>query len=81
MCAGKWFPILTDSISARFFSWDNIDWSKWTWNNDTTPKVLGRKLDMRNLDKIRFRFSNNNAEPFGIENIAVEYRETRKYRG
>ena len=36
---------------------------------------------MRNLDKVRFRFSNANAEPFGIENIAVEYRETKKYRG
>ena len=34
-----------------------------------------------NSDKVRFRFSNANAEPFGIENIAVEYRETKKYRG
>ena len=81
MCSGKWISILTDARTARFFSWEDIDWSKWTWSTDTTPKVLGRKLDMRNLDKVRFRFSNGNAEPFGIENIAVEYRETRKYRG
>jgi hypothetical protein len=81
MCSGKWIDILTDARTARFFSWDDIDWSKWTWSTDTTPKVLGRKLDMRNLDKVRFRFSNANAEPFGIENIAVEYRETKKYRG
>ena len=81
MCSGKWISILTDARTARFFSWEDIDWSKWTWSTDATPKVLGRKLDMRNLDKVRFRFSNGNSEPFGIENIAVEYRETKKYRG
>lgn len=80
-CNGKWIPILADARTARYFSWEDIDWSKWTWSTDTTPKVLGRKLDMRNLDKVRFRFSNHNVEPFGIENIAVEYKETKKYRG
>lgn len=81
MCGGVWVPVLADNRTARYFSWEDIDWSKWTWSTDATPKVLGRKLDMRNLDKVRFRFSNANAEPFGIENIAVEYRETKKYRG
>ena len=80
-CNGKWIPILADARTARYFSWEDIDWSKWTWSTDTTPKVLGRKLDMRNLDKVRFRFANHNVEPFGIENIAVEYKETKKYRG
>ena len=80
-CNGKWIPILADARTARYFTWEDIDWSKWTWSTDSTPKVLGRKLDMRNLDKVRFRFANHNVEPFGIENIAVEYRETKKYRG
>ena len=80
-CNGKWIPILADARTARYFSWEDIDWSKWTWSTDSTPKVLGRKLDMRNLDKVRFRFANHNVEPFGIENIAVEYKETKKYRG
>ena len=80
-CNGKWIPILADARTARYFTWEDIDWSKWTWSTDSTPKVLGRKLDMRNLDKVRFRFANHNVEPFGIENIAVEYKETKKYRG
>lgn len=81
MCSGKWISILAGARTARFFSWADIDWSKWTWSTDRTPRVLGRKLDIRNLDKVRFKFSNANEEPFGIESIAVEYVETKKYRG
>lgn len=81
LCAGIWVPMIGSDSAAQYFDWSDIDWGVWTWNTDTTAKLLGRKLDMRNLDKVRFRFSNEAAEPFGLEMFAVEYRQNRKYRG
>ena len=79
---GIWSFIKRDSTKARFFSYANLSYSRFTYSNDSTAKTLQTKIRLRRLDKARFRFENDNVnEPFGIMRIAVEYVEGGNYRG
>lgn len=79
---GIWTEFLKDDGSARYFSWDAVNWEKWSWSSDTTPKALARRLNIRNTDKARFRLENNEInEPFGLEDMAIEFIMFDKYRG
>ncbi len=79
---GKWYEFLNDSNSARFFSWAHINWGKWSWSSDQSPKVISRRLNIRNADSARFRLENGELnEPFGIEDLAIEFTAFDKYKG
>lgn len=76
MKKGIWSTIKEDDTSARYFTWSKMTWSKFTWSNDLTPKLIRSRARVRKTDKARFAFENNALnEPFGIFNLAFEYRE------
>lgn len=78
---GLWELLLSDDTSARYFDWGNIDWSKWTWSSDDTPRTIGQKIRIKKVDKSGFRVENGTLnEPFGLEAISVEFVETGYYR-
>ena len=82
MKKGIWSEAKTESIRTRYFSWSYFTWNKFTWSNDTTPKLVRARLRVRKTDKARFAFENRALnEPFGIFNVALEFRENGNSKG
>lgn len=79
---GIWSFVKRDDKQLRYFSYDMLTYSKFTYSNDTTSKTLQTKIRLRRLDKTRFRIENAETnEPFGLMQIAVEFVESGNYKG
>lgn len=79
---GIWTFIKEDDARARYFNWQYLDWSKFSWSNDETPQVITTKVRIKKVDKSRFRLENNVLnEPFGINDVAIEYVENGNFKG
>lgn len=79
---GVWSFLKKDEKKVRYFSYEMLTYSKFTYSNDTTSKTLPTKIRLRRLDKTRFRIENNELnEPFGLMRIAVEFVEGNNFRG
>ncbi len=80
--AGIWSQLYDAGSKARFFSWNYVNFGKFTFSTDTTSKTLGTKIKIKKADKVRFRMKNAEInEPFGIYSMALEYTETSNYKG
>ena len=78
---GIWQQIFSDMTTARFFQWSAIQWSKFTWSTDKTPKLMKSNVKIKNVNKIAFRLENSNLnEPFGIYELGFEYTTGSDYR-
>lgn len=79
---GIWTFIKEDDTRARYFNWEYLDWSKFSWSNDETPQVITTKVRIKKVDKSRFRIENDAInEPFGINDVAIEYVENGNFKG
>lgn len=79
---GIWTFIKEDDTRARYFNWQYLDWSKFSWSNDETPQVITTKVRIKKVDKSRFRIENDALnEPFGINDVAIEYVENGNFKG
>lgn len=79
---GIWTFIKEDDTRARYFNWQYLDWSKFSWSNDETPQVITTKVRIKKVDKSRFRIENDVLnEPFGINDVAIEYVENGNFKG
>lgn len=79
---GIWTFIKEDDTRARYFNWEYLDWSKFSWSNDETPQVITTKVRIKKVDKSRFRIENDVLnEPFGINDVAIEYVENGNFKG
>ena len=79
--SGIWEELWNDTTSARYFDFGNVDFGKITFSCDTNPKTIGEKISIKKVDKAGFRVENGELnEPFGLNNISIEYVETGYYR-
>ena len=79
--SGLWEELWADTTSARYFDFANVDFGKITFSGDTNPKTIGEKISIKKVDKAGFRIENGELnEPFGLNNISIEYVETGYYR-
>lgn len=79
---GIWTMIKENEAAARYFSWSNICWSKFSWSPDSTPKTVSGKVRVKKVDKACFEFKNTALnEPFGLMDYALEFVENGKYKG
>lgn len=80
---GLWRQIYTDRGKARYFDWNFLDLSCFTFSSDRTPHTLGGKIKLKKVDKVRFRFRNDKlGESFGLYGIGMEYTEPgSRYKG
>lgn len=79
---GLWTHIKEDTTKARYFNWGYLNWDKFSWSNDETPKTLSTKVRIKKVDKARFRFENSEVnEPFGLFDFAVEFVENGNFKG
>lgn len=79
---GLWNFLREEMKRARFFSFANVNFAKFSFYTDTTPRTVSSKIKVKKVDKARFRFENNQKnEPFGLYDIAFEYIENGYYKG
>lgn len=80
---GLWRQIYDAGAKARYFDWGYVDFSKFVFSADRTPRTLGGKIKLKKVDKVRFRFENAELnEPFGLYAIGFEYTEPgARYKG
>lgn len=73
---GIWKLVYDAKERARFFDWNYIDFSKFVFSSDRTPRTLSGKVKIKKVDKTRFRLQNSEKnEPFGIYAFGVEWKE------
>lgn len=80
---GLWRDIYDAGEKARYFDWNYINFAKFVFSTDRTPRTLGSKIKLKKADKVRFRFQNGELnEPFGLYAIGFEYTEPgSRYKG
>lgn len=79
---GIWEFIKEEAKKARFFDFNNINFAKFTFSTDSSPKTVSTKIKVKKVDKARFRFENEQLnEPFGLYDIAFEFVENGYYKG
>lgn len=73
---GMWKQVFASGAKARYFDWSYIDFSKFTFSSDRTPRTLYGKIKLKKADKVRFRLQNNVLnEPFGLYAFGLQFKE------
>lgn len=73
---GIWKQVYDAKSKARYLSFDYIDFGKFTFSGDQTPRTLYGKVKLKKVDKVRFRLRNDEVnEPFGLYAFGVQYKE------
>lgn len=79
---GLWGLLKEDFTRGKYLSFMNIQFSKFTFSTDVTPKTISTKIKVKKVDKARFRFENTELnESFGLFDIAFEFIENGYYKG
>ena len=82
MDRGLWNFIKYDNTFGRYFSFQNLVFSKVAFSGNKTQKVSRTKVRIKKVDKYRIRLVNDELnEPFALYNIAMEYTENGNYKG
>ena len=63
------------------FDFNDIDFTRFTFNTDTSPHVVVTNRMERQFMSIQFMFKNENAEPFGLLEIVARYKINSEYKG
>lgn len=73
---GVWAQIFDAKDRARYLDWSYIDFSKFVFSADRTPRTLWGKIKLKKVDKVRFRLRNSEKnEPFGLYAFGLEWKE------
>ena len=78
---GIWDEIADTGAKARYFSFENLDFSKFTFSSDTNPRTVGKKIKVKKIDAVRLSFRNDELnEPFGLYELSLEFTEGGYYK-
>lgn len=73
---GLWSQVFDAKERARYLDWGYIDFAKFVFSADRTPRTLWGKIKLKKADKVRFRLQNNALnEPFGLYAFGLEWKE------
>ena len=76
MKRGLWAQVFDAKERARYFDWSYIDFAKFVFSADRTPRTLFGKIKIKKVDKVRFRLQNKELnEPFGLYLFGLEWKE------
>lgn len=74
---GDWAQVFDAKERARYLDWSYIDFAKFVFSGDQTPRTLYGKIKIKKVDKVRFRLQNNVLnEPFGLYSFGLIWKET-----
>lgn len=78
---GVWQLIGQSLAKARYLSFAQLTFSKFSFSSDTNPRTIGKKIKVKKVDAVRFSFRNKEKnEPFGIYELALEFAESGYYK-
>lgn len=78
---GVWEELFGDDSTGQYLDFENINFAKFCFGCDNSPKTIGEKISIKKVDKAGFRVENGELdESFGLNNISVEYVETGYYK-
>ena len=78
----NWTLIKNDTASGTIFDFEHIDFERFSFNADTSAKVVHSKTRVKKVDKMQFKVENDaKNEPFGLFDLALEYVESGNYKG
>ena len=64
--------------SARFFSYEHLNYGKFSYSTDTTPQDLIERTAIRRVKKVQYLIENDVLnEPFGLYSVTAEFTERR----
>lgn len=73
---GLWSQELDAKQRARYFDWNYINFAKFVFSLDRSPRTLFKKIKIKKVDKVRFRLQNDvYNEPFGLYSFGLEWKE------
>ena len=73
---GIWSQVFDAKERARYLDWNYIDFSKFVFSADRTPRTLYGKIKIKKVDKVRFRLQNKELnEPFGLYAFGLVWKE------
>ncbi len=71
---GQWSLLKNDTSTLKYFSYENLTYSKMTYSCNKTQRVTATKIRLKKLDHVRFKFINDSLnEPLGINDFGLEY--------
>ena len=74
---GLWQQVYDAKGKARYFDFAYVDFGKFSFSADKTPRTLYGKIKLKKVDKVAFRLQNNeNNEPFGLYAFGVQWKES-----
>ena len=77
-----WQFIKQQTAIGTVFDFNDMDFNLLSFSADTTERVIHTKLRVKKVDKARFRIENGELnEPFGVNDVALEYIESGNYKG
>lgn len=78
---GIWNLLRDYTAEANYFDFGDMDFSDFSFSTDTTPRTIGQKIKIKNVDKTQFRFENSNLnQPFELYESYVEFIQSGYYR-
>lgn len=74
---GIWQQVYDAQGKARYLDFSYVDFGKFSFSSDKTPRTLYGKVKLKKVDKVRFRLQNNELnEPFGLYAFGVQWKES-----
>ena len=72
---GIWVTIKDVLREVAIMRFSTVDFGNFSFMPYQSQKIISSKLRLKKLDKTTFRFSNENAEPFEVLDIGLEFTE------
>ena len=78
---GIWELLKEDYETVRYFSFEHLKFSVFTFSNDSGLKIVSSKLRLKKMDHVRFRIENDQLnEPLMLDQFGVEYTQSGNYK-
>lgn len=78
---GIWEEVKDDKTTLKYFSYEHLIYSKFTYSTNKTQRVTSTKIRVKKQPHVRFRFENDELyEPLGINDFAVEYTQNGNHK-
>jgi hypothetical protein len=78
---GIWNLLRDYTAEANYLDFNDIDFSDFSFSTDTTPRTIGQKIKIKNVDKVQFRFENSRLnQPFELYEAYIEFIQSGYYR-
>ena len=71
--------VMEYNSNARYFTWSQLQWSKFTWSTDHTSQIFSEKISIKpDNKKAQFVFENDVLdEPMSLYAVTIEFTEER----